>query len=133
MEKNGAGARLDQEVAARYELPRNQVQAWIRDGLVLLNGRPAKTGVSLKAGDLISCQPPAPPPEALQPEPGELSLLHEDGDLLVLDKPAGLTVHPGAGRAGWGNPDLAQATFVLVIRTTVCAGRSPPPNRYSQD
>jgi 23S rRNA pseudouridine1911/1915/1917 synthase len=100
VEKNGAGARLDQEVAARYELPRNQVQAWIRDGLVLLNGRPAKPGVSLKAGDLISCRPPAPPPEALQPEPGELSLLHEDGDLLVLDKPAGLTVHPGAGRAG---------------------------------
>ncbi len=96
----GAGARLDQEVAAGYGLPRNQVQAWIREGRVLLNGRPTKPAAALAAGDEVACRPPEPPPEALQPEAGELSILHEDSDLLVLDKPAGLTVHPGAGRAG---------------------------------
>jgi 23S rRNA pseudouridine1911/1915/1917 synthase len=95
-----AGGRLDRSVAVLYDLPRNQVQGWIRDGRVLLNGRPAKAAAALAAGDRIACQPPAPQPETLLPEPGDLSLLHEDDDLLVIDKPAGLTVHPGAGRAG---------------------------------
>ncbi|HYL04454.1 MAG TPA: RluA family pseudouridine synthase [Thermoanaerobaculia bacterium] len=95
----GAGERLDRHVAAICRLPRNQVQQWIRDGRVRLNGRPAKPAEVVAAGDLVECEPPAPAPQTLVPEPGEVSVIHEDTDMVVLDKPAGLTVHPGAGRA----------------------------------
>jgi 23S rRNA pseudouridine1911/1915/1917 synthase len=94
-----AGQRLDRHLAAAYQLPRNQVQHWIRAGLVLLNGRPAKPSQELAAGDRVECRPPPPRIEALTPEPGDLALIHQDADLVVLDKPAGLTVHPGAGRS----------------------------------
>jgi 23S rRNA pseudouridine1911/1915/1917 synthase len=98
----GAGERLerlDRHVAAAYQLPRNQVQRWIRAGKVLLNGRQAKPADVVAAGDCIECEPPPPRPETMLPEPGELAVLHEDADMVVLDKPAGLAVHPGAGRA----------------------------------
>jgi 23S rRNA pseudouridine1911/1915/1917 synthase len=95
----GAGERLDRHVAATCQLPRNQVQQWIRAGHVLLNGRQAKPAEVVAPGDRVECEPPAPAPETLVPEPGDLSVLYEDTDMVVIDKPAGLTVHPGAGRA----------------------------------
>jgi 23S rRNA pseudouridine1911/1915/1917 synthase len=95
----GAGERLDRHVAATCQLPRNQVQQWIRAGHVRLNGRPAKPAEVVAPGDLVECEPPAPAPETLVPEPGDLSVLYDDADMVVIDKPAGLTVHPGAGRA----------------------------------
>jgi 23S rRNA pseudouridine1911/1915/1917 synthase len=94
-----AGDRLDRHVAAALKLPRNQVQQWIRGGRVRLNGRPAKAAEVVTAGDLVECEPPPPTPETLVPEPGDLAVLHEDAGMVILDKPAGLTVHPGAGRA----------------------------------
>jgi 23S rRNA pseudouridine1911/1915/1917 synthase len=93
------GDRLDRHVAAALNLPRNQVQQWIRAGRVRLNGRPAKAAELVVAGDLVECEPPPPTRETLVPEPGDLAVLHEDAGMVVLDKPAGLTVHPGAGRA----------------------------------
>ncbi|HEV3076207.1 MAG TPA: RluA family pseudouridine synthase [Thermoanaerobaculia bacterium] len=94
-----AGERLDRHVAAACSLPRNQVQQWIRAGRVRLNGRPAKAAEVVAAGDLVECEPPPPTRETIVPEPGDLAVLHEDAGMVVLDKPAGLTVHPGAGRA----------------------------------
>jgi 23S rRNA pseudouridine1911/1915/1917 synthase len=94
-----AGERLDRHLAAACQLPRNQIQQWIRAGLVRLNGRPAKAADVLAAGDRLEWQPPPPRVEAMVPEPGDLAVIHEDAALVVLDKPAGLAVHPGAGRA----------------------------------
>lgn len=94
-----AGERLDRHVAAHLDVPRNQVQQWIAGGLVRVNGRPAKPSVPVAGGDRVECAPPAPKEERVRPEAGELSVLHEDGDLVVIDKPAGLVVHPGAGRS----------------------------------
>jgi 23S rRNA pseudouridine1911/1915/1917 synthase len=93
-----AGGRLDRHVAARLDLPRNQIQKWIRDGAVRLNGKAAKPSTEVEPGDRIDCRPPERRDDRVQPEPGELSVLHEDSEVIVLDKPAGLTVHPGAGR-----------------------------------
>ena len=93
------GERLDRHVAAACQLPRNQVQQWIRAGRVRLNGRPAKAAELVAPGDLVECDPPPPTVETLVPEPGDLAVIHEDAAMVVLDKPAGLTVHPGAGRA----------------------------------
>jgi 23S rRNA pseudouridine1911/1915/1917 synthase len=93
-----AGERLDRHVAARLDIPRNQVQRWIQDGLVRVAGRPAKASYAVTEGDAIECSPPEPSDDRVQPEEGDLRVLYEDSELAVLDKPAGLTVHPGAGR-----------------------------------
>jgi 23S rRNA pseudouridine1911/1915/1917 synthase len=93
-----AGERLDRHVAARLDIPRNQVQRWIQDGLIRVAGREAKPSYAVTEGDAIDCSPPEPSDDRVQPEEGDLQVLYEDADLVVLDKPAGLTVHPGAGR-----------------------------------
>ena len=98
MDAAAAGARFDRHVAAHLDLPRNQVQKWIHGGLARLNGVAARPSTALAAGDRIDCTPPERREERVQPEAGDLALLYEDDDLAVLDKPAGLTVHPGAGR-----------------------------------
>lgn len=98
MDTAAAGERLDRHVAARLDLPRNQIQKWIHAGLVLVNGGQAKVSTPVEAGDRIDCAPPERRDDRVQAEEGELTILHEDPDVVVLDKPAGLTVHPGAGR-----------------------------------
>jgi 23S rRNA pseudouridine1911/1915/1917 synthase len=98
VEPAAAGERLDRHVAARLDLPRNQIQKWIRDGAVRLNGTASKASTAIEPGDSIDCSPPERRDDRVQPEPGELTVLYEDSEVIVLDKPAGLTVHPGAGR-----------------------------------
>jgi len=93
------GERLDRHVAARLGVPRNQIQHWIEGGLVRLNGHPAKPSAALASGDRVECEPPELKEERVLPEDGELNVLYEDSALVVIDKPAGLTVHPGAGRS----------------------------------
>ncbi len=99
VEPETAGERLDRHVAARLDVPRNQVQRWIAGGLVRVNGGGAKPSALVAAGDRVECSPPAPKEERIVPEPGALTVLHEDAELVVIDKPPGLAVHPGAGRA----------------------------------
>jgi 23S rRNA pseudouridine1911/1915/1917 synthase len=98
VEEAAAGDRLDRHVAVHQDLPRNQVQRWIRDGRVQVNGALPKPSQAVATGDAITCQPEELREDRVLPEPGELDLLHEDADLIVLAKPADLTVHPGAGR-----------------------------------
>lgn len=94
-----AGRRLDVHCAAELAKPRNQVQRWIAEGRVLLNGRAAKPSAVLVAGDRVECRPPEVPSDVgVEPEHGELSVLYEDADLAVIDKLPGIAVHPGAGR-----------------------------------
>lgn len=95
-----AGVRLDRFLAAHLSLPRNQVQQWIRAGRVLIDDEPAKASHHLAGGETLLWEPLVrDTAEGMTAESGELSILFEDGDVVVLDKPAGLTVHPGAGRA----------------------------------
>jgi 23S rRNA pseudouridine1911/1915/1917 synthase len=76
---------------------RSQLQKWIEEGRVTVNGQRSKGGYRLKEGDLIEFISGEPVSLTLTPENIPLSILYEDGDLLVLDKPAGLVVHPAAG------------------------------------
>jgi 23S rRNA pseudouridine1911/1915/1917 synthase len=99
VEPEAAGERLDRHVAARLAAPRNQVQHWIAGGLVRVNGAAAKPSAALAAGDRVECAPPERKEERVLPEPGNLRVLYEDAEVVVLDKPAGLIVHPGAGRS----------------------------------
>jgi 23S rRNA pseudouridine1911/1915/1917 synthase len=93
------GQRLDRALATHLDVPRSRVQAWIRAGRVRLGGRPAaKAGETLRAGIELAWDPPELIDERIVPEAGDLAVLFEDADLVALDKPAGIVVHPGAGR-----------------------------------
>jgi len=76
---------------------RSQIQSWIRKGYVRVNGEPAKSGYLTRPGDHIFLQAPEPRNETLLPEDIPLDILHEDPDLAVINKPAGLACHAGAG------------------------------------
>jgi 23S rRNA pseudouridine1911/1915/1917 synthase len=91
-------ARLDQYLAERLPgLSRSQVQRLISEGHVRLNGVPARPGARLWPGDEVAWQVPPPAATTIVPEPMDLKVVYEDQDVLVIDKPAGLVVHPGAG------------------------------------
>ncbi len=77
---------------------RSQIQAWIRTGRVLVNQRPVKSGHMVRPGDVIELYPPqASSEDEPQPENIPLRILYEDNDLAVLEKPAGMICHAGAG------------------------------------
>jgi 23S rRNA pseudouridine1911/1915/1917 synthase len=99
VEADGAGQRLDAWIAAHLpELSRSRVQALIDDERVLVDGRPARASARTREGQTITVEVPAAAPALPQPEDIPLRIMYEDGHLLVIDKPAGLSVHPGAGR-----------------------------------
>ncbi|MEA1958254.1 MAG: RluA family pseudouridine synthase [Chloroflexota bacterium] len=94
------GERLDRYVAAECpQLSRSHVQRLIEDGNVTVNGTPAKSGHKLKEGDMVAVVVPPPTSIELEPEDIPLSIVYEDDDVLVIDKPAGLTVHPAPGHS----------------------------------
>jgi 23S rRNA pseudouridine1911/1915/1917 synthase len=82
---------------ARIGLSRNRLQALIEAGRVCVNGRPARQALKLKEGDRVTVEVPPRRPSRVMAEDLPLAVVHEDDALLVLEKPAGLVVHPGAG------------------------------------
>ncbi len=98
--EDDAGARLDVVVAALADITRSQARRWIEAGRVTLNGATARPSVRVNEGDTLEAEPPEPLPSPLTPEAIPLSVLHEDADLIVIDKPAGLVVHPAPGHPG---------------------------------
>ncbi len=82
------------------ELTRTQGQKLIAGGYVNVNGLPAKSGLKLTAGDRVTVTIPPPPPSDLVAEDIRLNIVYEDNDLMVIDKPAGMTVHPAPGHPG---------------------------------
>jgi 23S rRNA pseudouridine1911/1915/1917 synthase len=96
--KTGSRLRIDRYLASELrQFSRTRLQQLIRDGFVRLNGKTGRPSDRVRTGDRVDlCEPP---PEKIenQPETIPLDILFEDEDLLVLNKPAGLVVHPGAG------------------------------------
>jgi len=92
------GVRLDKYVCEKCpELSRTQIQRLIRSGYITVNDHVVKVGLKLNIGDRLRVTIPPPPPSPLTPEAIPLNIIYEDDDLLVIDKPAGLTVHPAPG------------------------------------
>ena len=93
------GGRLDHVlVEALGDLSRSRVQRLIRQGEVQVNGQPIlKTGFKLEGGEQIEIRIPPPAPSTLTPEPIPLDVIYEDSNLIVVDKPPGMVVHPSAG------------------------------------
>ncbi len=92
------GERLDRIVVANLsDLSRAQVQRLIKAGAVTVNGRPSKPGYCVQVGDEVVVHVPAEIPEPVAPEDIPLDIIYEDEALLVVNKPAGMVVHPALG------------------------------------
>ena len=91
------GARLDSYLATAAGLSRSAAARLIEQGAVLLNGKPAQKKTPLSDGDRIDLELPEPEEIDAIPEPIPLDVVYEDGDLLVINKPSGMVVHPAQG------------------------------------
>lgn len=95
-----AGARCDQYVVRYFpQFSRAQVQRWIENGAVKVNNASIKPAGKLRAGDTVVITPPDVLPSELIPEAIPLDILYEDEHLVVVNKPADMVVHPGAGQS----------------------------------
>lgn len=93
-----AGLRLDQALAGAFpHYSRSRLQRWLRAGRIHVDGQPARASVRVAGGEAIRLEAEFARDETLTPEALPLDVLYSDDDLLVLNKPAGLVVHPGAG------------------------------------
>jgi 23S rRNA pseudouridine1911/1915/1917 synthase len=94
------GQRLDRFLAAQLTPhSRSELQHWIHEGCVRVNGREAKPSYKLEAGDAITITLPSPTAATLVAQDIAIPILYDDDDLIIVDKPAGLVVHPGNGVA----------------------------------
>lgn len=93
------GERLDKAIAKLVpQFSRSRLQQWIEAGFVSVDNETARAKMTVLGDETIHIQPQsAPEDEAFKPEPMALSIVHEDASIIVLDKPAGLVVHPAAG------------------------------------
>ncbi len=115
-----AGSRLDRALAARDEIgSRSLAERLLRAGAVRVDGAVRPKSHRLEAGSVIEVELPKAS-VGLEPEPVTVPVLYEDGDLVVVDKPAGLSVHPGAGER--------RATLAGQLLTLGAAG-GPDPDR----
>ena len=93
-----AGERLDAFLARSVEnLSRSGAQKLLEEGCVLLNGKPGKKNGKLVPGDRVDVTVPEPKPVEIAPREIPLEIVYEDSDVLVINKPKGLVVHPAAG------------------------------------
>ena len=92
-----SGVRIDRYLSDVSDLSRSRVQALVKDGLITVNGKPVKSSYAVCAGDIIEADVPEDQPMDLQPENIPLDILYEDEDVIVINKPKGMIVHPASG------------------------------------
>lgn len=122
-------SRLDQFLAqAIPDLSRSQLQKLIRQEKVLLANRPTRPGVAVQPGDLITLHLPSPEPAGLQAERVPLDVIFEDEDLVVINKPAGMVVHPAQGHTAGTLVNALLARYPdLTAMTQAEAGATDRP------
>lgn len=103
------GERIDSFIATKTELSRSRAAALCEEGAVLLNGSAANKKSKLKAGDTVLVTVPDAVPLEVTAEEIPLDIIYEDNDLLVVNKPKGMVVHPAAG-----NPDGTLVNALLA-------------------
>jgi len=96
-----AGQRLDRFLASQLShLSRTRIQSLVQGGLVRVLGAAIKPSYRVELGDRVTVEIPEPPAAGVEPEPIALEVLYEDEDIAVINKPAGMIIHPGAGAPG---------------------------------
>lgn len=107
----GSDSRLDQYLAQMdLGLTRSRLQQLILEGHVLVNGATAKPSQRVRPGDQVTVAVPQPRPAGVVAQDIPLTVVYQDGDLVVIDKPAGLSVHPGPG-----HPDQTLVNGLLAL------------------
>ncbi len=92
------GARLDRFLAGALEVSRSELQRWIEDGRVTVGGEPRAAAAKVRAGEVVRVRPAPPRPTTAVPDADvPFAILHTDEDLVVVDKPPGVVVHPARG------------------------------------
>ena len=98
LEVTESAIRLDKYLAREYpDFSRSHLQKLIEEGYILVNGCEVRVSLKLSVGDRIHINLPPPAPSSPIAEPIPLTIVYEDNDVIVVDKPAGLTVHPTPG------------------------------------
>ncbi len=106
---SAAGLRIDQALAEMFpDYSRSRLQQWLKSEQILVDGRACKPRERVLGGELVVVRAEAGNDAAVEPQAIELDVLFEDAQILVLNKPAGLVVHPGAG-----NPDRTLQNALL--------------------
>ncbi len=103
-----AGQRLDAYLASVTELTRSTAVRLIEEELVTVNGKSPNKKEKVKAGDTVNVSLPEPEPDVAVPQNIPLDIIYEDEDILVVNKPCGMVVHPAAG-----NPDGTLVNAIL--------------------
>lgn len=102
--------RLDKELAdMKIGLSREAVQRMIKEGKILVNGKPTKPSYQTNRGDIITVEEAESREIALKPQEIPINIIYEDEDILIVNKPKGMVVHPGNG-----NPDGTLANAVIA-------------------
>jgi 23S rRNA pseudouridine1911/1915/1917 synthase len=117
------GERLDAALARMFGLPRTRAAELIGDGAVLVGGRPATKSDRVPAGEWLDVTLPPPPAAQPAPEPVPgLTVVYEDDDIVVVDKPPGVAAHP---TPGWAGPTVLQGLLAAghTIATSGAAER----------
>ncbi|HET7628768.1 MAG TPA: RluA family pseudouridine synthase [Bacillales bacterium] len=91
------GTRIDKWLAAIEDWTRSQVQQWIKDGAVKVNGKTVKANYKIQAEDVVEVSVRDPEPLEVVAEPIPLDIVYEDEDVIVVNKPQGMVVHPAPG------------------------------------
>lgn len=117
------GARLDRYVADNMsDLSRSSVQNLIESGNILVDGQQRKAKFRITPGEVITIDVPPPVDDEIQPDPIPLDVVYEDRDLIVIDKPAGMVVHPAPGHS---RGTLANALIAHVPDIAVGGSHRP--------
>ena len=96
-----AGLRLDQALARMFpDYSRSRLKEWLLAGAIKVEGGPKRPRDAVSGGETVELEPVVESEVRAEPEPITLDVVFEDEDLLVVNKPAGLVVHPGAGNPG---------------------------------
>jgi 23S rRNA pseudouridine1911/1915/1917 synthase len=117
--------RIDKVIAAlNEEWSRSKVQQWIKNGLVTVNDQHVKANYKCSAGDIVVVRLPEPEPLHVEPENIPLDIYYEDADVLVVNKPRGMVVHPAPGhmRGTLVNALLAHCTDLSGINGVLRPG-----------
>ena len=105
-----AGLRLDQALARAFpQYSRSRLQAWLKGGHLTVEGASPEARRVVHGGEEVRLSPPQAAGESPPAQPFPLTIVYEDAEILVIDKPAGLVVHPGAG-----NPDHTLMNALLA-------------------
>jgi 23S rRNA pseudouridine1911/1915/1917 synthase len=118
------GLRLDVLLAGRLErVTRSHIQALNRSGAILIDGCSVKDGYRIRGGEVIEVDLKADPPQTLEPRQMGIEVHYEDEDIAVIEKPAGVVVHPGAGT---GNNTIVHGLLHQFNSLSSSGGRARP-------